>query len=90
MINYKNLSLKKELPDGDNIPFEDIALTVTQLNFINTYPGGHSIAIKGFKRLLENRKEISVCEIGCGGGDNLYMIYKFCRRNNIYFFVYWY
>src|SRR6185312_88205 len=26
---------------------------------------------------------ISVCEIGCGGGDNMNAIYKFCKENNI-------
>jgi ubiquinone/menaquinone biosynthesis C-methylase UbiE len=83
MIDYKSRSLKKELLDQDDISFEDIALTMKELDFINTHLGGHSITIKGFKKLLENRKEISVCEIGCGGGDNLYTINKFCRRNNI-------
>lgn len=83
MIDYKSRSLKKELLDGDNIPFEDIALNMKELDFINTQLGGHSVSVAGFKKLLANKKEISVCEIGCGGGDNLYAIYKFCRRNKI-------
>lgn len=83
MIDYKSRSLKKELLDRDDIPFEDIVLNMKELDFINTYLGGHSITISGFKKLLKNRKDISVCEIGCGGGDNLVAIDKFCRRNNI-------
>ncbi|MEO6836981.1 MAG: methyltransferase domain-containing protein [Ginsengibacter sp.] len=83
MIDYKSRSLKKELLDQDDIPFEDIVLNMKELDFINTYLGGHSITISGFKKLLKTRKEISVCEIGCGGGDNLVAIDKFCRRNNV-------
>ena len=83
MIDYKNRSLKKELLDQNDIPFEDIALNMKELNFINSVLGGHSITIKGFKGLLQGKKKISVCEIGCGGGDNMEVIYKFCKRNNI-------
>jgi 2-polyprenyl-3-methyl-5-hydroxy-6-metoxy-1,4-benzoquinol methylase len=26
---------------------------------------------------------LTICEIGCGGGDNLFAIYKYCRKRNI-------
>ena len=82
-MDYKNRSLKKEILDQNDIPFEDIALNMQELNFINSFLGGHSITLEGFKYLLQDRKEISVCEIGCGGGDNMEVIYKFCKRNKI-------
>jgi ubiquinone/menaquinone biosynthesis C-methylase UbiE len=83
MIDYKNRSLQKEILDQNNIPFEDIFLNMKELQFINAHLGGHSITIKGFKKLLQKRKTISICEIGCGGGDNLNAIDIFCRKNNI-------
>ncbi len=82
-MDYKNRSLKKEILDQKNIPFEDIAVNMKELEFINAHLGGHSITIAGFKKLLENKKEISVCEIGCGGGDNLKAIDNFCKRKSI-------
>ena len=83
MINFKKRSLQKEILDGNDIPFWEIARNMKELNFINRFLGGHSITIKGFKKLLQNKKIISVCEIGCGGGDNLDSINKFCKKKAI-------
>ena len=33
--------------------------------------GGHQITWKGFVKLAKKEKQIQVCEIGCGGGDNM-------------------
>ena len=82
MVNLKKRSYKKELLDADNIPFEDIKQNMRELNTVNTLLGGHKITLAGIKAFgaYEN---ISVCEIGCGGGDNLNAIDKFCKKNNI-------
>lgn len=83
MIDYKNRSLEKEILDQNNIPFEDIVLNMKELEFINAHLGGHLITIKGFKKLLGSKKTISICEIGCGGGDNLNAINQYCLKNRI-------
>lgn len=80
MVDYSRRSYKKELLDRDDIPFEDIRQNMKELDFINTYLGGHSITIAGFKKLLGNRKIVSVCEIGCGGGDNLNAIHSWAKK----------
>jgi 2-polyprenyl-3-methyl-5-hydroxy-6-metoxy-1,4-benzoquinol methylase len=82
-MNFKKRSYQKELLDGDNIPFPAIAQTMRELNTINTLLGGHAITIAGFKQLVKDKKEITVCEIGCGGGDNLVAIVKYCQKNEI-------
>lgn len=83
MIDYKKRSLQKEILDQENISYADIALNLKELNWINSHLGGHSISIHGFKELLKHRKSISVCEIGCGGGDNLNALGTYCNKNNI-------
>ena len=83
MIDYKKRSLQKEILDQNDIAFADIALNMKELEFINSKLGGHSITIKGFKELLKEKKEVSVCEIGCGGGDNLSALFRYCTRHNI-------
>src|SRR5262245_53068237 len=54
-----------------------------ELNFINTYLGGHAITISGLKQLAGKQSSLSICEIGCGGGDNLLAIQKWCARKGI-------
>ena len=84
-IDLHHRSYKKELLDKDDIPFEDIRLNMRELNTINMWLGGHNITLTGFKQLLHTRKSINVCEIGCGDGNNLYQLYKWCKKNNIQF-----
>jgi 2-polyprenyl-3-methyl-5-hydroxy-6-metoxy-1,4-benzoquinol methylase len=84
MINLSNRSYQKELMDADDVPFRAMAQTLKELNSINTLLGGHAITISGIKKLLHtNQKNITICEIGCGGGDNLFAIKKYCDKNDI-------
>lgn len=89
-INPKNPSLdfharsyQAELLDRDDIPFADIRKNMEELNFINTWLGGHAITLAGLKKLSGNNKELLVCEIGCGGGDNLAAIGRWAERRKI-------
>ncbi|MEP6926235.1 MAG: methyltransferase domain-containing protein [Ginsengibacter sp.] len=83
MIDYSHRSHKKEFLDSIDIPFKDIAENMRELDYINTNLGGHLITVKGFKKLVGNKKKITVCEIGCGGGDNLHALAGFCNKNKI-------
>lgn len=83
-MNPKQRSLQLELLDKDDIPFEDIVVNMQELNFINTWLGGHKITIDGFKQLAQNKTQLIVCEVGCGGGDNLVAIARHCRQHNIH------
>jgi 2-polyprenyl-3-methyl-5-hydroxy-6-metoxy-1,4-benzoquinol methylase len=76
MVNLTHRSYIKELLDGDNIPFEDIKGTMQELNTINTFLGGHGITIGAVKLFTKQKECLHICEIGCGGGDNLQAIAK--------------
>jgi len=82
-LNFNQRSYQEELLDRDDIPFADIKQNLKELDFINTWLGGHDITIKGFRKLAGNRKKISVCEIGCGGGDNLKAIHRWAKKKGI-------
>jgi 2-polyprenyl-3-methyl-5-hydroxy-6-metoxy-1,4-benzoquinol methylase len=86
MISLVNRSNQKELLDGDHIPFADIMQNMRELNTINTHLGGHAISINGIQQLIAQSAKnttITICEIGCGGGDNLNAIKKWCLKKNI-------
>lgn len=83
MINLRQRSFQKELMDADDIPFSAMAQTLKELNIVNTRLGGHAITLKGMRKLIATNEPVTVCEIGCGGGDNLFAIYKYCTNKNI-------
>lgn len=75
MPSFSTRSLQKELLDAEDIPFADIRRNMQELDFINTWLGGHTITLKGLKKLLPSEKQtVHVVEIGCGGGDNLRVV----------------
>ena len=82
-VNMQIRSDKKELLDRDDIPFEDIKKNMQELDFINTWLGGHAITISGAKKLWKGEKNLHICEIGCGGGDNLRAIYNWGIKNHL-------
>jgi SAM-dependent methyltransferase len=86
-MNFSQRSYKKELLDRDDLPFEDIRQNMLELDIVNKRLGGHAITLAGFRQLLSKMNSntgtttvVSVLEIGCGGGDNLRVIGKFCER----------
>lgn len=82
-INFSRRSYDKELLDQEDIPFPDIERNMLELDFINTWLGGHGISVMGLKHWLTGQKQITVCEIGCGGGDNLRVLSRYCQRRQI-------
>ncbi len=83
MIDLSHRSYTKELMDGDDIPFEAMAQTLKELNIVNSRLGGHAITISGVKQLMNSKNNIHICEIGCGGGDNLFAIQKYFTTKNL-------
>jgi hypothetical protein len=83
-MDFTTRSTQKELLDRNDIPARDIHRNMAELDMINTWLGGHKISIEGIRQLIrEKDKAIHICEIGCGGGDNLHAIAKWCEKNNI-------
>lgn len=81
--DFSRRSPEKELLDGEGIPFPDIERNMQELDFINTWLGGHSISITGLAAFTHGRQRIYVCEIGCGGGDNLRALSQWCGKRGI-------
>jgi len=80
-MNFSIRADRLELLDQPNIPAEDIQRNLYELAIINQKLGGHQITWKGFSKLAKKQKQIQVCEIGCGGGDNMKTIEQKAGNN---------
>lgn len=81
-MDFRTRSYQAELLDRDDIPFEDIRKNMQELDFINTWLGGHAITISGIRSIAGDRNKLVVCEIGCGGGDNLAAIGRWAAKRH--------
>src|SRR5688572_12574095 len=87
-MNFMRRSYQAELIDDPAIPFPEIQQNLRELDMINTWLGGHAISIKGLKRILTHfrgagDKHWQICEIGCGGGDNMHALASWCVGHKI-------
>jgi 2-polyprenyl-3-methyl-5-hydroxy-6-metoxy-1,4-benzoquinol methylase len=90
MPDFSQRSYQQELLDRDDIPFADIKRNMQELEIINDYLGGHRITTAGCKKIFTGvnnqhnaNQPLVICEIGCGGGDNLKAIEKYCASKKI-------
>ncbi len=81
MPDFSKRSYQKELLDRDDIPFSDLERNLLELDFINTYLGGHAVTILGLECLLTDpSKTYTILDIGSGGGDTLRFIAKWALK----------
>lgn len=84
MPDFSTRSFQKELLDSENIPFEDIAVTLDELHFINKWLGGYKASKYGLEQLLKDKpKRIKIADVGCGGGHTILEINEWCKKNDI-------
>ena len=71
--------------DDLNIQGEVIDSTLKELNVINTWLGGNAIIVDALGILLKGnaRKNITLADIGCGGGDILKLISDWLKKRHI-------
>ena len=85
-MDFRQRTYALELLDQPDIPFPDIQRNMYELDVINTLLGGHQITVSGIRKMARGRERLHICEIGCGGGDNLRAIaeylYPAMQRHN--------
>lgn len=79
---FKTRSYTKELLDGDNIPKADLYQNLKELDTINNLLGGYKITLKALKKIFQKGKQITLVDIGSGGGDTLKQIQRWNSKQN--------
>ena len=71
--------------DDLSISGEVVNQTLRELNTINRRLGGNQISVSSFKNLVgaSKRKKVTLADLGCGGGDIMVEMAKWCRGNKI-------
>ncbi|MEO9482546.1 MAG: methyltransferase domain-containing protein [Ekhidna sp.] len=72
-----------EIMDDLDISGPVITQTLRELNTINRRLGGNQISVSAYKNFAKKRENISLADLGCGGGDIMAEMAKWTRKKNI-------
>ena len=84
MVDLTDRSDEQELMDDLDCQGEVVDQTLRELDVINTLLGGNQISISAFKKIaLSQKTPVKLVDVGCGGGDILKVLAKWCRSKKI-------
>lgn len=85
MTSFVRRSDQKELIDDLNCDGEELRQTLRELKTINQLLGGNHVTTNGINKLLQasSLKEVTIADVGCGGGDMIRVMYDWSQKNNI-------
>jgi len=85
MPDFSKRSEGIEIMDDLQCSGEVVDQTLRELEIINTWLGGNQVTINGLAKLLkdtDSSKEITIIDVGCGGGDMLRLIDAWAKRKS--------
>jgi len=86
MTSFSKRSYQKELIDDLNCDGDELRQTLRELKTINKLLGGNKVTTGGIGKLLKGSrlKEVSIADIGCGGGDMIRVMYDWSQKKQIH------
>ena len=87
-MNFSVRSYEPELIDNTDLAFSEVSRNMEELRIINKLLGGHRLNVKAIEILVtqsivDRNHSLRICEIGCGGGDNLKILANWCQNHKI-------
>ena len=76
----KKRSDELEIMDDLGISGPVIDQTLRELNTINQRLGGNAISSSALKKMVHSTTDFLLADLGCGGGDMLKQMVKWCRK----------
>jgi 2-polyprenyl-3-methyl-5-hydroxy-6-metoxy-1,4-benzoquinol methylase len=78
--SFKIRSNTPELMDDLALPKSALQAALADLKKVNTLLGGHAVGIAGLKPFLSPAAESHILDIGCGDGEFLRQLHKYCAK----------
>lgn len=80
---FTRRSQQIEIMDNLQCSGDEVYQTLRELEFINRWLGGNAVTLEGIKQLTKNNenKQLTIADLGCGGGDMLKMVADWGRKN---------
>jgi SAM-dependent methyltransferase len=73
-------STERELLDGAVLDPDDLAVNLRELALLNRLPGGTAASIAAIDRLAAGRRDLTILDVGTGGGDMALAMARHGRR----------
>ena len=85
MMDFSLRNTETELMDNPMLDKEKLAEVFRDIDRANSFLGGNNITIKAVRSILKDYadKELTLLDVGCGGGSMLRTLAKYCRKENI-------
>jgi 2-polyprenyl-3-methyl-5-hydroxy-6-metoxy-1,4-benzoquinol methylase len=84
MPDFSIRSAEAEIMDDLNCSGHVLNRTLRELEIINKWLGGNRITIKSLEQLFpKDNREITIVDLGCGGGDMLRLIDSWGKSKNL-------
>jgi 2-polyprenyl-3-methyl-5-hydroxy-6-metoxy-1,4-benzoquinol methylase len=86
MPDFSQRSYQAEIMDDLEAGGEDLLQALRELETINTWLGGHDLTLAGLNKIIAKcpqKKDWVIVDAGCGRGDSLLHIAKWCRKEKL-------
>lgn len=84
---FEKRSEETELMDDLQLSSDDLRRNLDELETINYWLGGHKVVLQALEKLLPQLRKlnrpITICDVGCGGGDMLREIAKWAEKQRL-------
>lgn len=84
---FEKRSEEIELMDDLQLSNEDLRRNLDELETINYWLGGHQVVLNSLEKLLPQLRKlnrpVTICDVGCGGGDMLREIAKWAKKQHL-------
>jgi len=81
-----DLSIRSTLPekmDDPAAPQKDVRQALRELEVINQWLGGYNVILDALDKISAHKKQLTIMDLGCGGGDVLRAIAAWAKKKKL-------